>query len=71
MMKLIKMLCSFQKAAIGINVIGTFRKAGIMSRWDDKHREHVCFIDREKALDVRHWIQTKRKIPLEAFSGKA
>jgi hypothetical protein len=29
--KLIKMLCGFQKAATGTNVIGAFRKAGIMS----------------------------------------
>jgi hypothetical protein len=69
--KLIKMLCGFQKAATGTNVIGAFRKAGIMSRWDDEHREFVYFIDREKASDVRHWNQTKRRIPLEAFSGEA
>jgi hypothetical protein len=68
---LIKMLCGFQKAVTGINVIGTFRKAGIMSRWDDEHRELVYFIDREKASGVRHWNQTKRRISLEGFSGEA
>jgi hypothetical protein len=69
--KLIKMLCGFQKSTSGTKVIGAFRKAGIMSRWDDEHRELVWFIDREKASDVRHWNQTKRRIPLEAFSGEA
>jgi hypothetical protein len=52
-------------------MIGAFRKPGIMSRWDDEHRELVCFIDPEQSSNVRHWNQTKRKIPLEAFSGEA
>jgi hypothetical protein len=65
------MLCGFQKDAIGTNVIGAFRKAEIVSRWDDEHRELMCFIVREKASDVRHRHQTKRRIPLEAFSGES
>jgi hypothetical protein len=69
--KLIKMFCRFQKAATGSNVIGAFRKAGIMSRWDDEHRELVCFFDRVEASDARHWNQTKRRISLEGFSGEA
>jgi hypothetical protein len=58
------------EATTGGNVIGGFRKAGIMSRQDDEHRELLCFIELEKASDVRHWNQIKRRIPLEAFSGE-
>jgi hypothetical protein len=69
--KFIKMLCGFQKATTGTNVIGAVRKAEIISRSDDEHRKLVYFIDREKASDVSDWNQTKRRIPFEAFSGKA
>jgi hypothetical protein len=47
------------------------QNSGIMSPWDNEHRELVCVIDREKASDVRHWNQAKRRIPLAAFSGGA
>jgi hypothetical protein len=36
--KLIKMLCGFQKATTGTGVTGAFRKAEIMSLWDEGHR---------------------------------
>jgi hypothetical protein len=66
--KLIQMFCGFQKAVAGTNVIGAFRKGGIISRWDTEHRELICFINRESALDVRHWNQSKKRETLESFS---
>jgi hypothetical protein len=66
--KLIRMLCGFQNAVTGTNIIGAFRKGGIISRWDTKHKELVCFINRESALDVRHWNQSKKRETLESFS---
>jgi hypothetical protein len=53
--KLIKMLYDFQKAVTGTSIIRAFRKGGIISRWDTGHRELICFISRESALDVRRW----------------
>jgi hypothetical protein len=63
---MIKMLCEFQDATIVTNVIGAFRKAGIVSRWDEGHGKLMFFIDRENASDIRHEAKPG-KITLEAF----
>jgi hypothetical protein len=66
--KLIKMIPGFQKAATGTNIIGAFRKAGIISRWDTGHQELLCSIDRESASDGRHWAQPKKRVTLDSYS---
>jgi hypothetical protein len=55
------MLCGFQKAVTGRNIIGVFRKGGIISGWETEHREFIHFINRESALDVLHWNQSKKR----------
>jgi hypothetical protein len=66
--KLVKMLCGFQKVVTGTNIIGAFKKGGIISRWDTEHMELIYSINRESALDVRHWNQLKKRETLESFS---
>jgi hypothetical protein len=65
--KLIKMICGFQKAATGTNIICAFRKAGISSRWDMERQELVCFVNRQSASNVRHWTESKKGMTLDAF----
>jgi hypothetical protein len=67
--KLIKMLCEFQKAATATNIIGTFRKVGIMSQQNAGPGKLMYFLDRENAPDVRHWSRTRKRVTLEVFPG--
>jgi hypothetical protein len=64
-LKLIRMLCDFQKAATPINVIGAFRRAGILSQWDGHAGTPRCFVDRTQATELRHWRQSRNRIPVQ------
>jgi hypothetical protein len=63
--KLIRVLCGFQKAATPVNIIGAFRKAGIISQWDGHAGTLRCIIDRNQATEVQHWRQSKKKIAVQ------
>jgi hypothetical protein len=68
--KLIRMLCGFQKAATPVNVIGAFRRAGIICRWDGLAKALRCVIDRSEAADVRHWHHSKSRVQLEHCASR-
>jgi hypothetical protein len=69
--KILKILCGFQKAATPLNVIKAFRRAGVTSRWDRAAEALICHIHRTCAKEIRHWNQAKSRISAVCWPGRA
>jgi hypothetical protein len=68
--KILKILCGFQKAAPPLTVIKAFRRAGVTSRWDRAAEALLCHINRACAKEIRHWNQAKSRISVLLRPGR-
>jgi hypothetical protein len=66
--KICKALCGYHKATTRPNIIGAFRRAGIISYWSDEHNCLLAKIQREEAKNVRHWTFNKSRISFTQHS---
>jgi hypothetical protein len=60
--KILKILCGFQKESKPLSVMKAFRRAGVASRWDPTAETLICHINRACAREVRHWNQAKSRV---------
>jgi hypothetical protein len=62
LVKILKILCGFQKASTPLNIIKAFRRAGLLSRWDGAAETLIGHIDRDCAKHVLHWNQVQSRV---------
>jgi hypothetical protein len=62
--KILKIVCDFQKAATPLSVIKAFRRAGVTFRWDRAAEALICHIEWAGAKEIRDWNQAKSRISI-------
>jgi hypothetical protein len=67
--EVIKMVCGFHQATNGTNIIGTSRKAGIISRSDMERRELVWFVNQQNVPNVQDSSQSKKRVDFDLFKS--
>jgi hypothetical protein len=63
--QIVRILSALQRAAIPLNPIGAFRRAGVIASDDFEKQTLVIQIDRSKADTVRTWNPSKHRISTE------
>ena len=65
----IRIMDSLRMASTPKNIIGAFRRAGIVNRYDDNRQMLVAYVDRRYASAVRHYQVGEEELP-ERYSKR-
>jgi hypothetical protein len=62
--QVIKALHGYQKACCPNHATSAFRRVGIITYWSVQHHALLARVERRAAVNIRHWLPDKRRIPV-------